>query len=109
VLREAFRVLKPGGRFAVSDVLVQGSLPQELRQSMEAWVGCVAGALDESEYRGLLTGAGFVDMEIEVTRVYDHRELAERSHGKWDPNAVAALDAAGGRVISAFVRGRKPA
>ena len=77
VLREAFRVLKPGGRFAVSDVVAQGELPDDLRADMEAWVGCVAGALEEQEYRRLLADAGFHDVEVEVTRVYDPRELAE--------------------------------
>src|SRR6476646_1117921 len=77
VLKEAFRVLKPGGRFAVSDVVTQGELPDDLRQDMEAWVGCIAGALEENEYRTLLADAGFANSEIQVTRVYDPRELAE--------------------------------
>src|SRR5216684_196908 len=68
VLREAFRVLRPGGRFAVSDVVVQGQLPAELRQSMELWAGCIAGALEESTYRQLLSDAGFLGVDIEVTR-----------------------------------------
>src|SRR5579859_2195386 len=71
VLREAFRVLKPGGRFAVSDVVVQGELPAEIRQSMELWAGCVAGALEETTYRRLLAEAGFSRVDVEVTRVYD--------------------------------------
>jgi SAM-dependent methyltransferase len=117
VLREAFRVLKPGGRFAVSDVVTQGTLPDDLRQDMEAWVGCVAGALEEQEYRRLLTVAGFAETEIEVTRVYDPRELAESVGGgssccggegpSWDESAYARFDAAGGRVVSAFVRATK--
>src|SRR5439155_6606517 len=74
VLREAFRVLKPGGRFAVSDVVVQGNLPAEIRQSMELWAGCVAGALEETTYRRLLTQAGFAEIDVEVTRVYDADE-----------------------------------
>src|SRR5205085_11577573 len=65
VIRETFRVLKPGGRFAVSDVMAQGTIPADLRADMEAWVGCVAGALEESEYRGLLAGAGFTDVDLE--------------------------------------------
>jgi ubiquinone/menaquinone biosynthesis C-methylase UbiE len=121
VLREAFRVLKPGGRFAVSDVVSQGELPADLRSDMEAWVGCVAGALEEGEYRRLLSDAGFQDVEMQVTRVYDPRELAEAVRGgsgeasccggsepSWDDSAYARFDASGGRVISAFVRARKP-
>lgn len=118
VLREAFRVLKPGGRFAVSDVVSQGELPADLRTDMEAWVGCVAGALEEQEYRRLLTDAGFQDIEMEVTRVYDPRELAESLQGessccggstpKWDDSAYARFDASGGKVVSAFVRASKP-
>jgi arsenite methyltransferase len=114
VLREAFRVLKPGGRFAVSDVVAQGELPADLRRGMEAWVGCVAGALEEGEYRRLLAEAGFVAIDIEVTRVYDARQIAanhltERARGEWDEAAFARFDAAGGRLVSAFVRARKPA
>jgi SAM-dependent methyltransferase len=117
VLREAFRVLKPGGRFAVSDVVSQGELPADLRADMEAWVGCIAGALEEQEYRRLLVMAGFDDVEIQITRVYDPRELAESIGGEssccggnspsWDESAFARFDASGGRVISAFVRARK--
>ena len=116
VLREAYRVLRPGGRFAVSDVVAQGELPADLRRDMEAWVGCVAGALEEGEYRRLLAEAGFADVEVEVTRVYDPRELAESAcgddarcgGGEWDRSAFARFDAAGGRLVSAFVRARKP-
>ena len=121
VLREAFRVLKAGGRFAVSDVVAQGELPADLRSDMEAWVGCVAGALEEGEYRRLLGAAGFADVEVQVTRVYDPRELAASVGGEgadgaccggtspsWDDSAFARFDASGGRVISAFVRARKP-
>src|SRR5437867_4831703 len=71
VLKEAFRVLRPGGRFAVSDVICRGEVPAEVRRSMELWVGCIAGALQESEYRGLLSKAGFVDIDIEPTRIYE--------------------------------------
>jgi arsenite methyltransferase len=122
VLREAYRVLKPGGRFAVSDVVAQGALPDDLRADMEAWVGCVAGALEESEYRRLLTDAGFADVEVEVTRVYDPKELAESTRGgesccgnagggsaaEWDLSAYGRFEAAGGCLVSAFVRARKP-
>jgi SAM-dependent methyltransferase len=117
VLREAFRVLKPGGRFAVSDVVTRGQLPGDLRQDMEAWVGCIAGALEENEYRRLLTDAGFADVEIVETRRYDPRELSERYEGSsccggtspsWDDSAYARFDASGGSIISAFVRAAKP-
>jgi ubiquinone/menaquinone biosynthesis C-methylase UbiE len=106
VLREAFRVLRPGGRFAVSDVVVQGELPAEFRRTMESWVSCVAGALEEAEYRRLLADAGFADVELEVTRVYDYRELAARVAGQ--PGEFPAPPPGTGQVVSAFVRGRKP-
>ena len=109
VLREAFRVLRPGGRFAVSDVVAQGELPGDLRRDMEAWVGCIAGALEEGEYRRLLAEAGFTDADVEVTRVYDARQLAESARGRWDDGAFSRFDASGGRLVSAFVRARKPA
>jgi ubiquinone/menaquinone biosynthesis C-methylase UbiE len=122
VLREAYRVLKPGGRFAVSDVVAQGELPSDLRADMEAWVGCVAGALEEPEYRRLLAEAGFDDVEVEVTRVYDPKALAESARGdssccgsdccgsasEWDLSAYGRFAASGGRLVSAFVRARKP-
>lgn len=107
VLAEAFRVLKPGGRFAVSDVVVRGEVPAELRRSMELWVGCVAGALEEREFAGLLRDAGFEEVDIETTRVYrvdDARAFLEGSG--IDVDAMApAVD---GRIASAFVRARKP-
>jgi SAM-dependent methyltransferase len=118
VLREAHRVLAPGGRFAVSDVVAQGELPDDLRSNMEAWVGCVAGALEETEYRSLLSEAGFEDIEVQVTRVYDPRELEESARGaggccspgdSFDTSAFARFDASGGKLVSAFVRARKPA
>jgi len=108
VLAEAFRVLKPGGRFAVSDVVVRGEVPAELRRSMELWVGCVAGALEEGEFARLLAAAGFEEVDIEPTRIYrvdDARAFLEGSG--IDVDAMApAVD---GRIASAFVRARKPA
>jgi arsenite methyltransferase len=109
VLREAFRVLKPGGRFAVSDVVAQGAIPPDLRKDMEAWVGCIAGALEEGEYRSLLREAGFEGIEVDVTRVYDAREIARSGGAEWDQSALARFDASGGRMVSAFVRAHKPA
>jgi SAM-dependent methyltransferase len=111
VLREAFRVLKPGGRFAVSDVVVQGELPAELRKSMELWAGCIAGALEEMTYRRLLSEAGFTDASVQVTRVYDAQDLAA-SDCCGDSLATQSgfhdLTASGGRLVSAFVRATKP-
>jgi arsenite methyltransferase len=108
VLREAFRVLKPGGRFAVSDVVVRGQVPAEIRRSVELWVGCVAGALEEDEYRAFLTSAGFSDITVEPWRVYrveDARELLT-SAGIDVETAAAQAD---GKFASAFVRAQKPA
>ena len=107
VLREAFRVLKPGGRFAVSDVVVRGEMPAEIRRSIELWVGCVAGALEESDYKRKLAEAGFEDVSIEPTRVYrveDAREFLS-GHGV-DVEEIAPL--VDGRFFSGFIRGRKP-
>jgi SAM-dependent methyltransferase len=95
VLREAFRVLRPAGRFAVSDVVVQGQLPETVRRSVELWAGCIAGALEETTYRDLLAAAGFTDIEVEVTRVYE-------------PGAPLAVDLEGGKLVSAFVRATRP-
>ena len=108
VLGEAFRVLKPNGRVAVSDVVVRGDIPPDVRRSLELWVGCVAGALTEDEYRGKLAAAGFTDIELETTRVYevaDAREFLAASG--LDADALAPL--VKGRITSAFVRARKPA
>jgi arsenite methyltransferase len=107
VLREAFRVLKPGGRFAVSDVVVRGEVPAALRRSLELWVGCVAGALGDEEYASKLRAAGFVDVDVEPWRVYqaDHARAFLAESGL-DADAVAPqID---GRVASAFIRARKP-
>ena len=108
VLREAFRVLKPGGRFAVSDVVTRGEIAPEIRKSVLLWVGCVAGALEENEYQSKLAGAGFEDIEIEPTRVYrveDAREfLSEKG---LDVDTLAPQ--VDGKVLSAFVRAVKPA
>jgi len=109
---EAFRVLKPGGRFAVSDVVVQGELPGELRQSMELWAGCIAGALEEKAYRRLLAEAGFAEATVEVTRVYDAQDLAASEccdDNLASKSSFAELTASGGRLVSAFVRATKPA
>jgi len=108
VLSEAFRVLKPGGRFAVSDVVVKGTLPPEVRKSMEAWVGCVAGALEETEFLGLLAESGFVGGSIEPTRVYRVEDARAFLEGAGlDTEALAReLD---GCVMGAFVRATKPA
>jgi SAM-dependent methyltransferase len=111
VLREAFRVLKPGGRFAVSDVVVQGELPAELRKSMELWAGCIAGALEETTYRRLLSEAGFADAGVQVTRVYDAQDLAASECCGDSPatrSGFQELTASGGRLVSAFVRATKP-
>jgi arsenite methyltransferase len=111
VLREAFRVLKPGGRFAVSDVVVQGELPAELRKSMELWAGCIAGALEETSYRQLLSEAGFAEVGVEVTRVYDQQDLAASEccgDSLATQSGFSELAASGGRLVSAFVRATKP-
>ena len=107
VLREAFRVLKPGGRLAISDVVVRGEVPQEIRKSMELWVGCVAGALSETEYQEKLVAAGFESVDIEVTRVYDVNDAREflRSSGI-DGDAIASQ--VQDKFVSAFVKAAKP-
>lgn len=107
VLREAFRVLKPGGRFAVSDVVFRGEIPDEVRRSMELWVGCVAGALTEDDYRAKLLAAGFTDVTIETTRVYSVEDARTfLSESGLDVDAVAPV--VNGRVTSAFIRAVKP-
>jgi len=109
VIAEAFRVLKPGGRFAVSDVVVKGDdLPLQVRRSLELWVGCVAGALEESAYRTKLSDAGFEAIEVEPTRIYraaDAKPFLQEA-GLADEATLAQVD---GRIMSAFVRATKPA
>ena len=107
VLREAFRVLKPGGRFAVSDVVVRGEVPAELRKNMELWVGCIAGALEEKEYAAKLAAAGFENIGLEPTRVYQVSDAREFLAAEGiDVDAMAPL--VDGKFISAFVRATKP-
>ena len=108
VVAEAFRVLKPGGRFAVSDVVVRGEIPEVVRRSMELWAGCMAGALEEGSYRDKLTRAGFEAVDVEPTRIYqaaDAEQLLETA-GLADAPTLAEID---GRFMSAFIRARKPA
>jgi SAM-dependent methyltransferase len=107
VLAEAFRVLKPGGRFAVSDVVVRGEVPQQVRQSMELWVGCVAGALTEAEFRDFLGEAGFEDVGIEPTRIYEFED-AKAFLGEAGLDTEVLAREVGGRVMGAFIRARKP-
>jgi ubiquinone/menaquinone biosynthesis C-methylase UbiE len=107
VLREAFRVLKPGGRFAISDVVVRGEVPPEIRKSMELWVGCVAGALSDCDYRQKLATAGFEAIDIETTRVYnvdDAREFLKAAGIDAEAIAPHVQD----KFMSAFVRATKP-
>ncbi len=106
-LREAFRVLKPGGRFAVSDVVVRGEIPSELRRNLELWVGYVAGALEESEFKRLLTEVGFENAEIEPTRIYRAEDArAFLANAGLDVDEIA-LEVEG-RIMGAFVRATKP-
>jgi arsenite methyltransferase len=107
VLREAFRVLKPGGRFAVSDVVIRGEVPAEVRRSTELWVGCIAGALEEQEYVTKLRAAGFADIEVEPWRIYNVNDAkAFLTETGIDPDRLALQ--VEGKFASAFVRARKP-
>ena len=108
VLREAFRVLKPGGRFAVSDVVVTGEIPAAIRKRVELWIGCIAGALRDSDYTAKLARAGFEDIDLEPTRIYQVEDARQFLAGQGiDVDAIAAeVD---GKFMSAFVRARKPA
>ncbi len=107
VLREAFRVLKPGGRFAVSDVVTRGEIPEQLRRDVLLWVGCIAGALDEDDYRAKLAAAGFETIGIEPTRIYRVDDAREFLTGQGiDVDAIArSVD---GKFMSAFIRASKP-
>ena len=108
VLAEAFRVLKPGGRFAVSDVVVRGEVPAEVRRSMELWVGCIAGALSTEDYAAKLAHAGFASIDIEPTRVYSIEDARQFLAGEGiDADAIAPQ--VEGKFISAFIRAVKPA
>jgi len=109
VLREAYRVLVPGGRFAVSDIVIQGQLPPALQSDLEAWADCIGGALEEQTYRQLLIEAGFTHVEIEVTRRYSLEEVAESGA----ETSIASLSEderaeVEGKFVSAFIRARKP-
>ena len=107
VLREAFRVLRPGGRFAVSDVVVRGEVPADVRRNMELWVGCIAGALEEQDYQAKLRAAGFSDVAIETWRVYDVEDArAFLAEAGLDVDRIASL--VKDRFASAFIRAVKP-
>jgi arsenite methyltransferase len=107
VLREAFRVLRPGGRFAVSDVVVRGEVPNEVRQSMLLWVGCIAGALEENDYRAKMVAAGFADVDLEPTRTYDIEDARVfLTEAGITVDEIAPL--VQGKFHSAFIRGTKP-
>jgi arsenite methyltransferase len=107
VLREAFRVLKPGGRFAISDVVTRGEVPDEVRRNMLLWVGCIAGALQDEDYRAKLGNAGFSDIDIEPTRIYDIED-ARTFLGRQGIDVDAMAPAVEGKFMSAFIRAAKP-
>ncbi|HEX2344265.1 MAG TPA: methyltransferase domain-containing protein, partial [Vicinamibacterales bacterium] len=107
VLREAFRVLKPGGQFAVSDVVIRGEVPAEVRRSLELWVGCIAGALRDDEYVSKLKSAGFDQVELDAWRVYKVDDArAFLADAGIDVDGIAPQ--VDGKVASAFIRARKP-
>ena len=106
-MREAFRVLKPGGRFAVSDVVTRGSIPPEIRASVLLWVGCVAGALDENEYRTTLAAAGFQDVDVESTRIYRAEDARTFLEDKGMDVQLIGREV-DGKIMSAFIRATKP-
>jgi SAM-dependent methyltransferase len=107
VLKEAFRVLKPGGRFAVSDVVVRGEVPPSIRRSVELWVGCVAGALSDQDYLSKLANAGFEGADIEVTRVYSMEDAKEFLAGQ-GPEVLRMAKEVDGKFVSGFIRATKP-
>ncbi len=108
VLREAFRVLKPGRRFAVSDVVVRGDVSGAIRKRMELWIGCIAGALTDTDYRGKLAAAGLADVDVDVTRFYSVEDAAAFLAGQ-GLDVEAAAEDVGDNVVSAFIRATKPA
>lgn len=107
VLREAFRVLRPGGRFAVSDVVVRGEVPSDIRKNVELWIGCIAGAMEESEYRMKLAAAGFEAIEVEPTRIYKVEDARQFLMAK-DLDIDAIAPQVEGKFASAFIRAKKP-
>ena len=107
VLQEAFRVLKPGGRFAVSDVVTRGDMLPEIRQSVQAWVGCIAGSLEENDYRNKLATAGFEQIEVQPTRIYRAEDARELLAGQ-GIDAAAIAPQVDGKFMSAFIRAIKP-
>lgn len=109
VLREAYRVLVPGGRFAVSDIVFQGRIPDAIRGDLEAWAGCIAGALEEDAYRGLLREAGFIDIDVEVTRHYALSDISDWGAGaSIEVLSESERGDVDGKFVSAFIRARKP-
>lgn len=108
VFAEAFRVLKPGGRLAVSDVVVRGEVPAEIRRSVELWIGCVAGALDYDDYRAKLEKAGFAGVDLEPTRIYRAEDAREFLRDREGIDVASIAPAVDGKFMSAFVRARKP-